>query len=251
VDEKANVIVTGSTKESKSAWISSQALLRLYGINAKFFHPQQWNKMQKIDGLLITGGVDVDPLTFHTPNHHSIQKTDQLRDTMELYLLQRAQKENIPVMGICRGMQLINLFMGGTIHPHIPDIPLEFTHPNSLFPTNKLSILPKTRLHKILRTNTLKVNTLHHQTLNKLGEGLHVAAKDKNTLVQAIESSDEHFILGVQWHPEFMPYHWSTHRIFKAFVQEAKKHAFRSKEKRVQREYNEHLLQAKQARKIF
>jgi len=224
--QRANVIVTGSAKGSKSAWIATQALLGLYGVNAKFFHPEQWNKNQKMDGLLITGGIDIDPQTFHTPNHHSIHKTDQLRDAMELYLLQRAYSENIPIMGICRGMQLINLFMGGTIHPHIPDIHLEFTHPNSLFPSNKLTIIPKTRLHKTLRTNTLKVNALHHQTLNKLGKGLTIAAKDKNALIQAVESSNEHFVLGVQWHPEFMPYHWSTHRIFKTFALEAKKHLF-------------------------
>lgn len=219
---KINIIVTGSTTGSKSAWISSQALLRLYGVHAEFFHPNKYNKNIQMNGLLITGGTDIDPYSFNNMKHPSIIKTEPRRDAMELHLLERAQKEKIPIMGICRGMQLINLFMGGSLHPHIPEMDLEFEHPRSVFPSNLLSIEPKTRLHRILRTDNLKVNALHHQTIDKLGKGLRVSAKDTNTLTQAIESTNEKFILGLQWHPEFMPYHWSTHRIFKSFCQEVK-----------------------------
>ena len=220
---KANVIITGSAKGSRSAWIVSRALLRLYGVHAEFVHPYHWDRNIQMDGLLITGGIDVDPLTFSTKKHPSIQKTDPLRDTMELFYLKQAQKKKIPIVGICRGMQMINLFMGGTLHPHIPEMGLDFEHPRSLFPLNLLRIVPKTHLHKILRTDNLKANALHHQTIDKLGKGLRVSAKDTNTLVQAIESTEENFILGLQWHPEFMPYHWSTHRIFKAFCKKVKK----------------------------
>jgi len=219
---KANIVITGSAKGSRSAWILSRALLRLYGVEAKFVQPHHWDKSIQMDGLLITGGIDVDPLTFSTKRHPSIEKTDPLRDAMELFYLKQAQKKKIPIMGICRGMQIINLFMGGTLHPHIPEMGLDFEHPRSLFPLNLLSIAPKTHLHKILRTDNLKANALHHQTIDKLGKDLRVAAKDTNTLVQAIESREENFILGLQWHPEFMPYHWSTHRIFKAFCKEVK-----------------------------
>ena len=221
--KKANVIITGSAKGSRSAWIVSHALLKLYGVHAEFVQPHRWDKNIQIDGLLITGGVDVDPLTFHTKKHPSIQKTDPLRDAMELFFLKHAQKKKIPVMGICRGMQMINLFMGGTLHPHILEMDLAFAHPHSLLPSNTLTIEPKSHLHKILKTNTLKVNALHHQTVDRLAKGLRVSAKDTNGLVQAIESTEENFILGLQWHPEFMPYHWSTHRIFSAFCKEVKR----------------------------
>ena len=220
---KTNVIITGSTKGSRSAWITSRALLSLYSVDTTFFQPCKWDKNIQMDGLLITGGVDVDPLTFNSYRHPSIVKTEPLRDAMELFLLERALKENIPVMGICRGMHLINLFMGGTLYPHIPEMNLHFEHPRSLFPSNSVTIEPGSRLHKILKTDTLKVNALHHQTLKKLGKGLIVSAKDTNSLIQAIEANDEKFILGLQWHPELMPYHWSTYRIFKAFSKEAKK----------------------------
>ena len=220
---KTNIIITGSTTGSKSAQISSAALLRLYGVHAEFFHPKKFNKDAHMDGLLITGGTDIDPYSFTNTKHPSIIKTEPKRDAMELYFLQRAQKEEIPIMGICRGMQLINLFMGGSLHPHIPEMNLESKHPHSVFPLNLLSIEPKTRLHKILRTDNLKANALHHQTINKLGKGLRASAKDTNGLIQAIESTNNNFILGLQWHPEFMPYHWSTHRLFQAFSQEIKK----------------------------
>ncbi|ADN08643.1 gamma-glutamyl-gamma-aminobutyrate hydrolase family protein [Sulfurimonas autotrophica] len=222
---KTNVIITGSARGSHSAWIMSQGLLRLYGVHAQFFQPSQWDKKIQMDGLLITGGIDIDPRTFHTHKHFSTIKTDTQRDAMELFLLERAQQEAIPVMGICRGMQLINLFMGGTLHPHIPEMDLNFQHPHSVFPSNILTIEPKSRLHKILKTDRLKANALHHQTLKKIGKGLRVSARDTNALIQAIESTEENFTLGLQWHPEFMPYHWSTHRIFKAFAKEVKKQA--------------------------
>ena len=220
---KANVIITGSAKGSRSAWIVSRALLRLYGVHAEFVHPYHWDRNIQMDGLLITGGIDVDPLTFSTKKHPSIEKTDPLRDAMELFYLKQAQKKKIPIVGICRGMQMINLLMGGTLYPHILEMDLAFEHPRSLLPTNTLTINPKSHLHKILKTDTLKVNALHHQTVDNLGKELRVSAKDTNDLVQAIESTEENFILGLQWHPEFMPYHWSTHRIFSTFCKEVKK----------------------------
>ncbi len=141
---------------------------------------------------------------------------------MELFLLERALTQNIPVMGICRGMQLINLFMGGSLHLHIQEMDLEFKHPHSLLPLNTIKIEPRSHLHKILKAKKLQVNALHHQTLKTLGKGLKVTAKDTNGLIQAIETDNENFILGLQWHPEFMPYHWSTYRIFEAFSKEMK-----------------------------
>jgi putative glutamine amidotransferase len=214
---KTKIIVTGSSKGSHTAWLTSLTLLRLYGVEAEFFHPEKWHKDTRMDGLLITGGKDIDPYTFKEKKHPSILKTDPKRDLMELYLLERALKEGIPVMGICRGMQLINLFLGGTLHPHIPEMELDFAHPNTAFPKNILTILQNTQLHTILKTDKLKVNALHHQTIKKVANTLQICAQDRNNLIQAIESTDKNFILGLQWHPEFMPYHWSTHRIFKAF----------------------------------
>jgi putative glutamine amidotransferase len=225
--QKPKIVVTGSTRGSRSAWLVSLTLFRIYGVEASFFHPGKWDKNTPMDGLLITGGIDIDPRSFGKKEHHTVVKTDPKRDAMELFLLERAIQEEIPVMGICRGMQLINLFFGGTLHPHIPEMDLKFEHPHTTLPKNLLTIEPGSRLHSILKTDTLKANALHHQTIDQVADTLRVCAKDRNNLIQAIESKKEHFILGLQWHPEFMPYHWSSHRIFEAFTQEAKKRKLR------------------------
>ena len=224
MDQRPTVIVTGSTKGSRIAWAMSRSLLRLHGVHACFFHPDSWDADASMDGLLITGGIDIDPELYGTKRHTSIQKTDPARDAMEMQMLERAKNESLPVMGICRGMQLINLFMGGTLHPHIGDMDLNFHHPHTPLPLQTLEIEAQTHLHKILRRNSLKANALHHQTIDRIGNGLTIAAKDRNRLIQAIESKDNQFILGLQWHPEFMPYHWSSRHIFHAFAAEIKKH---------------------------
>jgi putative glutamine amidotransferase len=227
--QKAKIIVTGSSRGSRTAWLTSLLLLRLYGVRAEFFHPQKWNKETAMAGLLLTGGKDIDPYTFKEKRHPSILSTDPSRDAMELFLLERAIDEGIPVLGICRGMQLINLFLGGTLHPHIPEIDLQYSHPHTVFPKNQLTIVPNTHLYTILKTNSLKVNALHHQSIQKVADTLQVCAYDRNNLVQAIESKDKRFILGLQWHPEFMPYARSTHRIFASFCDKTKHY------------YNEHF----------
>jgi len=123
------VVVTGSTRGSRTAWFMSRFMLSLFGINAHFFHPDFWNRNIKMDGLLIMGGVDIDPSVYGGIKHSSILKSDIRRDEMELFLLEKADKENLPVMGICRGMQMINLFYGGTLYQHIEDLSLEYPHP--------------------------------------------------------------------------------------------------------------------------
>ena len=224
MDQCPTVIVTGSTKGSRIAWTMSRSLLRLHGIHARFFHPGSWDADVPMDGLLITGGIDIDPKLYGAKRHTSIQKTDPARDAMEIQLLERAKNESLPVMGICRGMQLINLFRGGTLYPHIGDMDLDFHHPHTPLPLQTLEIKAQTHLHEILRRNTLRANALHHQTIDRIGNGLTISARDRNRLIQAIESKEERFILGLQWHPEFMPYHWSSRRIFHLFAAEIKKH---------------------------
>jgi len=218
VGRKRIVIVTGSQRGSRTAWYMGRFLLALYGLKARFFHPHFWDPDIRMDGVLITGGIDIDPSTYGGYEHPSIVKSDPKRDAMELFLLERARQENLPVMGICRGMQLINLFHHGTLHPHIEDLPLEHPHPRTPLPLRDVTIERVSRLHEIVGASILKVNALHHQAVDRIGEGLQVAAHDRNGIVQAIEQREGRFVLGLQWHPEFMPYAWHSRKIFGAFA---------------------------------
>ena len=202
----------------------SRFLLALNGIESRFFHPKIWEESRRfeMDGLLITGGIDIDPDTYGGSEHPSIVRSDPKRDAMELALLERASGQGLPVMGICRGMQLINLFHGGTLHPHIHDLELDYPHPHTPLPLRNVTIEQRTRLHAIVGTPILRVNALHHQAVDHIGDGLRTAAHDRNGIVQAIESKKGTFVLGLQWHPEFMPYAWHSRRIFSAFANTVK-----------------------------
>jgi putative glutamine amidotransferase len=219
------VVVTGSRRGSRIAWNASRFLLRLFGVKARFFHPDRWDANAPMDGLLVLGGIDIDPATYGGDEHPSIVRSDPARDAMELALLARAEREGSPVMGICRGMQLINLYMGGTLHPHIHDLDLEHRHPHTPLPLRTVVVEPGTRLHAVVGAPKLRVNALHHQAVDRIGEGLRTAAHDANRIVQAVEGTGARFVLGLQWHPEFMPYAWHSRKIFAAFAEAVKEGA--------------------------
>ena len=222
------VVVTGSTRGSRIAWSMAAFLLGLFGVKPRFFHPGRWEERGEMAGLLILGGIDIDPATYGGTEHPAIVRSDPERDAMELALLRRADSEGLPVMGICRGMQMIDLFYGGTLHPHLHDLDLSYPHPHTPLPLRTVTIEPKTRLHAIVGAPRLRVNALHHQAVARLGEGLRTAARDANGLVQAIEGVGERFVLGLQWHPEYMPYAWHSRKIFAAFAAAVKKEAGRA-----------------------
>ncbi len=217
---RKRVAVSGSDRGSRIAWTLSRLLLKAAGVEPFFVSAEKMDErmIANMEGLLLLGGVDIDPSTYGGPPHEKIGKTEPARDRMEWRLLEAAKRRGLAVMGICRGMQMIDLFEGGTLHPHLHDLKLSAPHPHTPLPVRKIRIEPQTRLHRIVGTSTLKVNALHHQAVDRLGEGLRVAARDENGIVQAIESVEGPFTIGVQWHPEFMPYAWHSRKIFAAFA---------------------------------
>jgi microsomal dipeptidase-like Zn-dependent dipeptidase/gamma-glutamyl-gamma-aminobutyrate hydrolase PuuD len=165
--------------------------------------------LSQIDGLVLSGGGDVHASFYNEELHPSVESCDLERDRYDLYLAQKAVEKQMPVLGICRGHQVLNVAFGGSL---IQDIPSQMpdskiNHSQSEareIGTHNISVLSESKLYNILGTKELAVNSFHHQAVNAVAENFAVAAVAADGLTEAIESTEGKAALGVQWHPENM-----------------------------------------------
>ncbi len=176
-----------------------------------------------IDGLIVTGGAfDVSPELYGESHTHEKTSTKDNRTKFEFAVTRGAIDKKIPILGICGGEQLLNVVLGGTLIQHIPDTiknALEHEQKNPRTePGHTLTIERGTLLHKIVDSDTMDVNTAHHQAIAKPAPGVVVNAKTSDGVIEGIEFPGHPFCLGVQWHPEYdvSP---ADKKIFKAFVE--------------------------------
>lgn len=191
------------------------------------------------NGLLLTGGVDIDPMVCGAscppskagkPCRVHDRPFLPRRDHQEIQLLKWALADNKPVLGICRGMQLINAALGGSLHHDINgDLPAAHNHEANIHKKNfnylahRLRVDSSSKLAAILGTDTIKANTLHHQAVKRLGNGLIATAHTEDGVIEAIELPDKLFLIGVQSHPEALEAKVEPlwRELFKAFVDSA------------------------------
>jgi putative glutamine amidotransferase len=159
--------------------------------------------------------------------HRNDYHIDTIRDSLEFNIVDQAVKKGMPILGICRGMQLVNVYFQGSLHKEIRSFYQEEINRHSILPVKKITVERGSKLFKILKMRELRVNALHHQAVNSPGEGIAIAAKEENGVVQAIESNTYPFFIGVQWHPEYLTGKRAQRRLFKSLVKEAR--AFRKK----------------------
>lgn len=169
-----------------------------------------------LDGLIIPGGTDLDPSAYGQRRHPLTQPPDHDRDTWEMSCASHALMQGVPLLGICRGMQVLNVTLGGTLHQHLPYAASHGSHGQPGFGTHQVRIAPDGKLAKILPGELHDVPTRHHQGVATLGEGLRVAAQHRDGTIEAVEARDL-FALGVQWHPE----RGTDPRLFDALIEAA------------------------------
>lgn len=187
----------------------------------------------QLDGVFIAGGIDLDPSTYGAERHEQTGRPDHARDRIELQMVRWAIEEGKPVLGVCRGAQVINVVCGGTLVQDIAD-ELPDAEKHDFFPTegfardylaHTIRLVPGSRLHGLFGSSEAPVNSMHHQAVRTLGEGLRATAYAPDGVIEALEAAGDAFIVGVQWHPEMLVDHdAATHRLFRGFIAAANEH---------------------------
>ena len=208
-------------EEEKKAEPYADAL-RLVGLEPVLVSSEGERSLVGLDGLLITGGADIDPKRYGQDPAPETQKPNPSRDRMEIGLLGEALDRDLPVLGICRGLQLFNVYHGGTLIQHLAGDPHR-TLPRPADPAksvHEVSVAADTKLAAIVGAGRHAVNSRHHQAVDQLGARLLVSAKAvKDGIVEGIERADKAFAVAVQWHPEDQVRTDATQlKLFRAFA---------------------------------
>lgn len=180
-----------------------------------------------LDGILFTGGGDIDPARYAGDPHPTVHEIDPERDQMEIHLVREAVDRQTPFLGICRGLQIVNVALGGSLYTHIQD-----QHPNALkhdffpgrprdFHAHPVKVDEGTTLASILGQPIVQVNSLHHQGVKTLAPSLTLTATAPDGIAEAVEIPSHPFGLAVQWHPEWLPNQPEMRALFEAFVHAA------------------------------
>ncbi|WP_156286273.1 gamma-glutamyl-gamma-aminobutyrate hydrolase family protein [Oceanivirga salmonicida] len=182
---------------------------------------------KNLDGLILSGGHDVSPYNYGQEPHPKLGETFPERDKFDYILLRECKKLKVPILGICRGMQIINTYEGGTLFQDLSLINLAnvLKHNQGSKPTletHKVKIEKNTILYDIVQKEEMMVNSFHHQAVDKVANNYKVAAVASDGVVESIISEKDEFILAVQWHPEMLHAKSETaNQIFKALVDKA------------------------------
>lgn len=178
-----------------------------------------------VDGVILAGGGDIDPDHYGGERHETIYSIDSERDASELELARRIVDSHLPTLGICRGVQIVNVALGGTLHEHVPEVfgdAVAHRLPPREPTSHAIDVLPGSGLARILGEVRFDSPSWHHQAVDRVAAALHVAARAPDGVIEALEMPDHPWLYAVQWHPELAPATDGVQqRIFSALVDAA------------------------------
>ncbi|RZA12465.1 MAG: hypothetical protein EOP10_31365 [Proteobacteria bacterium] len=226
MNSKPRILVTGPSENGNAMWLLNRTLIELSGGTAIRFIAAHTTapSPDSFDGLILGGGDDIDPgLYGEKPIATNSLCFDRKNDETELDLLRQALDRKIPVLGVCRGIQIINVFHGGTLHQDISGFFPAGKVNESRLPFKLAKIAPQSSLADTLRNESIPINAMHTQAVKDVPDSLKAVSWEKVGLVQGLESRLSSNILGVQWHPEFLFYIAGQRRLYEWLVSEAKR----------------------------
>jgi putative glutamine amidotransferase len=228
----SDIYIVPGERERAFAYLTYVESLRRAGAVPVVIPPQPENAheiVEGLDGLLLAGGDDCDPAAYGQERHPTVDPVmDPRRQSNDFSLAAAARQRGIPTLGVCLGMQVMNVAAGGTLVQDIGShIETEIQHAS--IPEDRarhdVNIEQGSRLASIVGERELNVNSSHHQAIGNVGEGLHVTAHAPDGIIEGLEDPRHPFYVGIQWHPEDMKGERSAHSIFGAFIAAARKYA--------------------------
>ncbi|MFC3282232.1 gamma-glutamyl-gamma-aminobutyrate hydrolase family protein [Litchfieldella rifensis] len=214
--------ITTSDRKSLIAWFFDWLAVWRHGGRPLRLSPSR-AMPSYLDGLIIGGGDDIEAHLYGGEVQLDV-RVDPQRDALELQLLERFIPRACPVLGICRGAQLINVHLGGTLDSDIYTTHQGLKRRRTVLPRKTVDIVADSKLHRILAVTWCRINSLHHQAVQKTGQGIEIVARDRDGLVQGIESRQHDFLIGVQWHPEWLLFNRPQQRLIHALITAAARH---------------------------
>lgn len=213
------VAITGPRRGAIGPRLCVAAAVRLAGGRPFQLRPgDDWRDDHQ--AVVITGGHDINPVLY-AEEPEVMPKYDEERDAFESAVIDAALQRQCPLLGICRGAQLLNVRLGGSLFQDIRSQRRRTSNRRTLLPTKQLEVAAGSRWLADWTHRRGRINSLHHQAIDRLGRGLAVAARDQDGLIQAVEDPSHRFLLGVQWHPEFLLYLSQQRRLFRRLVEQA------------------------------
>ncbi len=230
---RVTVAVTGPRRRLRWGWWATRVALQRAGARAVYLYPGcPPDRTTGFHGLVVGGGDDLDPGLYGEASTAPVP-SDPERDAFEQSVLHTALARDLPILGICRGAQLLNITLGGDLHRDISRDRVKTSNRRTPLPRKSLLLDTSSRLAEFLgvderRANVVRINSLHHQAIRRCGEGLRVVGRDLDDFVQAVEDPTRSYRLGVQWHPEYLIWQRRQRRLFQALVAAAQSHARKS-----------------------